>query len=36
MTLPALAAERRRLQHGAHIYQSISAADAGAEQQTRR
>ena len=36
MTLPACAAERRRLQHGARSYRSMSAIDAGAQQQTRR
>ena len=36
MTLPAFAAERRCLQHGARSYQSISAADAGDQLQTRR
>ena len=36
MTLPAFAAERRHPQHGACSYRSISAADAGAQQQTRR
>ena len=30
--VPAFAAERRRLQHGVHIYRSISAADADAQQ----
>jgi len=29
MTLPAFAAERRRLQHGARSYRSTSAADVG-------
>ena len=32
MTLPPSAAERRRLQLGAHSYRSISAANAGAQQ----
>jgi len=36
MTLPAFAAERRCLQHVARNYQSISAADAGDQLQTRR
>jgi len=36
MTLPAFAAERRRLHHGARSYRSISAADAEAQQQTRQ
>jgi len=36
MTLPAFAAERWRLQHGARSYRSTAAADAGAQQQTRR
>ena len=36
MTLPAFAAERGRLQHGARSHRLISAADAGAQQQTRR
>ena len=36
MTLPAFAAERRRLHHGARSYRSISAVDAEAQQQTRR
>jgi len=36
MTLPAFAAERRRLQQGARSCRSISTADAGAQQQTRR
>jgi len=34
MTLPEFAAERLQLQHDARSYQSISAADAGAQQQT--
>jgi len=33
-TLAAFAAERRRLQHGARNYRSISAADFGDQQQT--
>jgi len=36
MMLSSFAAERRRLQLGACSYRSISAADAGAQQQTRR
>jgi len=36
MTLPAFAAKRRRLQYGARSCRSISAADAGAQQQIRR
>jgi len=36
MTLAAFAAEHWRLQHGARSYRSISAADAGAQHQTRR
>ena len=36
MTLPTFAAERRSVQHGTSSYRSISAADAGAQQQTRR
>jgi len=36
MTLPAFAAERWRLQHGARSHRLISAADSGAQQQTHR
>jgi len=36
MTPPAFAVECLRLQHGTRNYRSISAADAGAQQQTRR
>jgi len=36
MTLPAFAAERRRVQHCAGIYRSTTTAEAGAQQQTRR
>jgi len=35
VTLPPFAAERRHLQHGARNYRSLSAANAGAQQQTR-
>jgi len=36
MTLPTFAVECERLQNGARSYLSISAADTGAQQQTRR
>ena len=36
MTLPAFAAERRRMQHGARSYRPISVVYAGAQQRTRR
>jgi len=34
--LPTFVAESRRLQHDTRSYRSMSAADAGAQQQTRR